>query len=65
MTDTQIIQSAYTDVVKKLFTVFFDSLATAKGNQQAVAEAADHFSKGVALARDARDQALRLVQQPD
>ncbi|HEX5352952.1 MAG TPA: hypothetical protein VFW60_02625 [Rhodanobacteraceae bacterium] len=62
MTDAQIIKSAYADALNKLFTVFFDALVTSGGNAQADAVAANHFKHGIALARVARDRALKFVK---
>jgi len=63
MTDADIIQSAYADALKKLFSVYFEALATAAGDAAAEARAASDFGRGVAIARKARDRAAALVAQ--
>lgn len=62
MNDAQTIQSAYAEALTRLFTVFLGSLANAEGDADAEAQAAQVFSEGLALARKARDAALKLVQ---
>lgn len=62
MNDAQTIQSAYAQALGRLFEVFLGSLASAGGDADAEAQAAQVFQHGVALARKARDEAVKLVQ---
>ncbi|MEO8748086.1 MAG: hypothetical protein ABI379_10605 [Rhodanobacter sp.] len=61
MNDTDIIQSGYADALTRLFSVYFDALATGGGDTSAETQAASEFKAGVALARRARDQAVAFV----
>ncbi len=63
MSDTDIMQSAYASMLTKLFSVYFDALVSAQGRTSAETQAADDFKSGLALARRARDQAVRYVEQ--
>lgn len=63
MNDADIIQAAYADQLRRLFGVFFEALVAAEGDADAQAHAATAFKAGLALARTARDQALKMVRQ--
>ncbi len=58
-TDQDVIRSAYEDAVAKMFEVFLDNLIVGGTDS-----AATHFKLGLAKAREARDFALQLVQEP-
>ncbi|MBN8713801.1 MAG: hypothetical protein J0H50_07465 [Xanthomonadales bacterium] len=64
MNDTDIIQSAYADVLTRLFSVYFSALVAAAGDASAEAQAADAFQAGLALARKARDAASAMAAPP-
>ncbi len=57
MNDKQIIQSAYEDMMKKVFAIFWDNwiVAQTQGEKNA---AKSRFVKGVTQIREARDTAL-------
>lgn len=60
MTDNDIINEAYADTLKSLFSVLFDSSVTAKTPaDQSLAE--QQFQAGVSKARAVRDKAIALV----
>ena len=62
--DKDLIEQGYENAIKSVFGIFFSSLsgAAAGDNQQAnIAAAEQAFRNGVAVARDARDRALRLI----
>ena len=62
--DKELIEQGYENALKSVFGIFFSSLssASAGGNSQAgIAAAEQAFRNGVAVARDARDRALRLI----
>jgi len=64
MNDVDIIQSAYADVLTRLFSVYFDALVTAAGDPAMQAKAASAFQSGLVLARKARDAAAAAVTRP-
>ena len=57
MTDSDVVQAAYEETVKKLFSVFYESYVTAS-TQQEKQQAEQKFKKAVKNARDCRDRAL-------
>lgn len=61
MNDNEIIQSAYARVLDELFSDYFNALAGAGGDAATEAQALADFRKGVALAHQARQQALSAV----
>lgn len=62
MNDTDIIQAAYADALRRLFAVFLEGLVAAGDDADQQAAAAATFRAGLALARTARDQALKIVR---
>ena len=60
MTDSDIINEAYEDTIKQLFSVLFDSSVTAQ-TPAAQAQAEQRFQDGVRKARQVRDRAIALV----
>jgi hypothetical protein len=60
MTDSDIINEAYADTVKNLFSVFFDSSVIAKTPADQT-QAEQQFQAGVRKAREVRDKAMALV----
>lgn len=63
MNDTDTIQTAYADALTRLFAVFVEGLVAAGADAEQQAHAAAAFKAGLALARAARDQALKIVRQ--
>ena len=61
MTDADLIKAAYTDTIKNIYNVFFDSFAGAGGDAVAESHAEQAFQRGIALARRVRDRALALT----
>jgi hypothetical protein len=57
MKDSDIVQVAYEETVKKLFSVFYDSYVAAS-TQQEKEQAELRFKTAVKSARDCRDRAL-------
>lgn len=62
--DVSTIKAAYQDALKKLFTVLFDGVVTAVGDQAKITQAEQRFTAGLTLARHTRDRALTLVAIP-
>lgn len=60
MKDSDVIQGAYEDLVKKLFGVLFDASAIAQ-TPDAQSQAEQNFKAGVLKARQVRDKATTLV----
>ena len=60
MADPEIINEAYADTLKGLFSVFFDSSVTAKTPADQ-SQAEQQFQAGVHKAREVRDKAIALV----
>ncbi|MGH8183159.1 MAG: hypothetical protein ACREPH_05815 [Rhodanobacteraceae bacterium] len=63
MNDSEIIQSGYAKTLDELFSDYFSALAGASGDAATEAQALADFRKGVALARQARQQALVAVSE--
>jgi hypothetical protein len=62
MTDDQkTIQSAYANVLEKLYAALFDQYLEAGGDTAQEQHADEHFTTGLGLARRSRDRALALV----
>jgi hypothetical protein len=59
--DQKLIQSAYEDAIKKLYPVLLEGYAQANGDPSKEQLADQHFTKGVAAARIARDRAISLL----
>ena len=60
MNDTQIINDAYADAVRKLFAIFSDVTIIAKNaGERTLAE--QRFQAGVQKAREIRDRAITLL----
>lgn len=59
--DQKLIQSAYEDAIKGLYSKLFDGYAAAGGDVAQEQQADQNFSKGVELARKARDRAIALL----
>lgn len=57
MKDPDIVQAAYEETVKELFSVFYDSYIAAS-TQQEKQQAEQRFKTAVKNARDCRDRAL-------
>jgi hypothetical protein len=63
--DADIISDAYENTVKSLFSTFFTSSlsASAKGDKEALKKAEDSFRKGLNLARQSREVAVRIAEK--
>jgi hypothetical protein len=61
--DQQLIQSAYEDAIKRLYSALFDGYATAGGVQAQEQQADQNSATGVSLARRSRDRAIALLAQ--
>jgi hypothetical protein len=59
--DQTLIQSAYEDAIRKLYTALFDSYATSGGDQSQQQQADQSFSAGVGFAKKARERATALL----
>ena len=59
--DAEIIQSAYQDALKRLYSTLVNQYTEAAGAEQAQNQADRHFSTGVAIARKTRDRAVVLL----
>jgi len=57
MKDSDIIQEAYEETVKKLFSIFYDPYVGAS-TQQEKQQAEQRFKAALKSARDCRDRAL-------
>ena len=57
MKDPDIVQEAYEETVKKLFSVFYDSYVAAS-TQQEKQQAEQRFKTAIKSARDCRNRAL-------
>jgi exonuclease VII small subunit len=55
--DSEIIQASYEATVSKVFAAFVDNLASGVDQEDSESK----FSKGIQLARTARDRALKLI----
>jgi hypothetical protein len=62
--DQTLIQSAYEDAIKLLYSKLFDGYAAAGGDPAQVQQADQHFTTGVGLARSSRERAIALLAQP-
>lgn len=61
MNNQEIIEAAYQNAVKDLFAMFFDSLTAANGDEDQERRADERFARGIAIAKNARTRALRLL----
>lgn len=61
MTDAELVEQAYSEIIKKLFGTFFLSFTEAGGNRALEQQAETIFSQGVAHARFVRDKAKGLL----
>jgi hypothetical protein len=61
MNDQDVIKEAYADALKNLYSVLLSGLVAAKQDKTAQKQAAQRFSAGLVLARNARDTALSLL----
>ena len=61
MSDQQVIQSAYEDVIRDLYSKLFQGFAEAGGDAGQMQQAEQHFSAGLGVARRSRDRALALL----
>ena len=60
MTDLEIIDAAYADIVKEVWTAFYNgSVAAQSQNDKQQAEL--RFSNGITLARQVRDRARAIL----
>lgn len=59
--DSQCIQSAYQAKLQVLYGALFEACLTAQGNEAQLKTADEAFRRGLALARQARDRALKLL----
>jgi len=60
MNDKDIINQAYEDTIKQLFTVLFDVSVVAQ-TPDAQSQAEQRFQAGVRKAREVRDKAIALL----
>jgi hypothetical protein len=60
-TDQISVQSAYEDVVQKLYAGLFDAYVTGGGDVTQEQQADAHFTTGLQFARKSRDRALALL----
>jgi hypothetical protein len=63
MDEGQIIEDAYANTSRVLYSVFSQSHIAANGDAQQEAKAEEAFQKGVLRARKVRDRALELLPQ--
>ena len=61
-TDTKIVDAAYAAQVTNLFNVFYMAIANAGDDAKAKKAAESAFSRGLVLARYARERAHALVK---
>jgi hypothetical protein len=59
--ETDVINSAYEDLLRQLFATFYLSYTSAMGDESQEVEAEKLFARGVAHARFVRDRALALL----
>lgn len=59
--DSQCIQAAYQAKLQLLYGVLFEACVAAQGQEAQLKPADDAFRRGVSLARQARDRALKLL----
>jgi len=59
--EQQIIEQAFEETIKNLFTVFFGSYTIAKGDSTGEQQAEANFSNGILHARHIRDRALAII----
>lgn len=59
--DQTLIQSAYEDAIKLLYSKLFDAYASAGGDASQLPQADQRFIAGVGLARSSRDRAIALL----
>jgi len=62
--DQQLIQPAYEDAVKLLYSKLFDAYAGAGGDAAQIQQAEQNFTTGIGLAQTSRDRAIALLAQP-
>jgi len=60
-TERQIIEQAFEETIKNLFSVFFDSYTIAKGDPAGEQQAEATFRSGILHARHIRDRALAII----
>jgi hypothetical protein len=61
--DQELVQSAYEDAIRRLYSALFDGYATAGGVHAQEQQAEQNFATGVSLARRSRDRAIALLTQ--
>lgn len=61
MTDKDLIEEAYADLMKQLFITFFQSFTYAQGDRIAEQDSERIFANGVAHAQFIRDRAKSLL----
>ncbi|MEY3462331.1 MAG: hypothetical protein RLZZ468_109 [Cyanobacteriota bacterium] len=59
--DSQCIQAAYQAKLQLLYGALFEACVAAQGQEAQLKPADDAFRRGVSLARQARDRALKLL----
>jgi hypothetical protein len=59
--DQKLIQSAYEDAIKLVYSKLFDAYAAAGGDAAQMQEADRRFVSGAGLARSSRDRAIALL----
>ena len=59
--DQSIIESAYQDAIKSLYSTLFGAYAAAIGDAGQMREADQRFMAGVGAARSSRDRAVALL----
>jgi len=64
MTDEEIIEEAYAQVVEDAWNVFY-GVAVDKRPANELKQAEKRFVEGVALARKVRDRAVELLKTPE
>jgi ABC-type transporter MlaC component len=59
--DQEIIQSAYTEAIKRFYASFITQYTDACADAEKLQEAEQHFIKGVDIARQTRTRAIALL----
>ncbi|HKD07960.1 MAG TPA: hypothetical protein VKB79_18820 [Bryobacteraceae bacterium] len=59
--DQRLIQSAYEDTIRRLYTRLFESYTEAGASSVEQTHADENFKSGVAQARHSRDRAIAML----
>jgi hypothetical protein len=61
MNDDAIIKELYKELIKPIFTTFYQDAYVGKPTPQQKQQAEQNFTNGIAMARQARDRAIALL----